>query len=56
MKVDKKKFFLENWLEYTEENNTKYNLWWSINEIKKGEEFIEKWYKQDIKEFFNLQK
>ena len=56
MKVDKKKFFFENWLEYTEENNIKYKMWRSLNEIRIWEEYIEKRYREDVKTFFNLQK
>jgi hypothetical protein len=56
MKVNRKDFFNKNNIEYNKENLLKYNNGWSFSEIRKGEQFIEKEYKENFDLYFNLQK
>lgn len=55
MKVNLEKLFNKMWVDYNEENKTLFNNWRSFSEIKKGEEFLIKWFEEDKKFFFNLQ-
>ena len=56
MKVDRKIFFENNWIEYNRENLKKYNNGWTFSEIRLGKEFVIEEYKENYELYFNLQK
>ena len=56
MKVNRKVFFKKNNIDFTPDNLLKYEQGRTLSELRQWEEYIEKWFKQDIETFFNLQK
>jgi len=50
-RVKKKKFFEMHNINYDKRVESLYNSWWTLDEIKKGKEYIQEDYEKEVKTF-----